>query len=285
MSNTRSFIATSFGLIAVLSFGAAAAQMPAGAVNTIDGTLLLERADGSVKVLGRGSTIQESDRLLTRVGSRASITLSDHTALALEPDTDLRIEKFAFHDTPGAMDSGRLLLSSGQVHIRSGGLASRGAKHFQLITPTAAVDIQNETVITARYIPTPRTSSDTRGPDRSETTATRAPAMRMAYAGTDWGALFSPSSTPKSPAPGTIGPAPGLYVDVVSGTIVVNNSGGTHAFAAGQFGYVPSTTLPPVVIPPSSSVPFAAPPSIIKGNSPSVGMPGTPSNPVDCVVR
>ena len=66
------------------------------------------------------------------------------------------------------------------------------------------------------------------------------------------------------------GLAPGLHVSVTDGIISLTNSGGTQNFNAGQFGYVPSATQPPVIVPANPGVQFTPPPSF---QAPS-GLPG-----------
>ncbi|GMK40607.1 hypothetical protein PCCS19_36630 [Paenibacillus sp. CCS19] len=57
------------------------------------------------------------------------------------------------------------------------------------------------------------------------------------------------------------GLAPGLYVQVIDGTIVLTNSGGSQTtFSSGQFGFTPSVTVPPIVVPTNPGIQFTPPP-------------------------
>jgi hypothetical protein len=47
---------------------------------------------------------------------------------------------------------------------------------------------------------------------------------------------------------------PGLYVQVIDGLISVSNKGGAQSFAPGQFGFTPSPTQPPVVVPKNPAI-------------------------------
>ena len=78
---------------------------------------------------------------------------------------------------------------------------------------------------------------------------------------------------------------PGLHVQVVDGTIVVTNAGGSQGFNAGQFGYVPGPSQPPVVVPANPGVQFVPPPSFSGGPPPPSSGGGNPPGAVDCVVR
>jgi hypothetical protein len=100
---------------------------------------------------------------------------------------------------------------------------------------------------------------------------------------------FAQAPLPQGLPPALQGPAqplsPGLYVQVIDGLIHVGNSGGSQVFAAGQFGYVPSANVPPVIVPNNPGLQFVPPPVFNTGGSgpsaPGGGNPGA----VDCEVR
>ena len=109
----------------------------------------------------------------------------------------------------------------------------------------------------------------------------RTPTATIGVRGTVYGATFCQGSECGSlPA--------GLYVDVADGKIVVSNKGGSQFFTVGQFGFVPSTTAPPVLLPKNPGTSFTPPPSV-SGPAPSGHQGGPsgsgPSKPVDCEVR
>jgi len=74
------------------------------------------------------------------------------------------------------------------------------------------------------------------------------------------------------PAGGSGGLAPGLYVQVIDGLINLTNKGGSQNFSAGQFGYTPNFTQPPVVLPNNPGLQFTPPPAF---SAPSGGLVGT----------
>lgn len=110
----------------------------------------------------------------------------------------------------------------------------------------------------------------------------RTPTATIGVRGTAYGAAFCRANECNTlPA--------GLYVDVIDGKIIVANQSGTQLFTAGQFGFVPSPTAPPVILPTNPGVTFTPPPSMT-GPPPSGqqggGQSGSgPSQPVDCEVR
>ncbi len=87
---------------------------------------------------------------------------------------------------------------------------------------------------------------------------------------------------------GAGGLAPGLYVQVLDGMIHMTNQGGSQTFSAGQFGYTPSFTQPPVILPANPGIQFTPPPSF-SAAPPQPGQAASPSaqdgKKVDCEVR
>jgi hypothetical protein len=86
------------------------------------------------------------------------------------------------------------------------------------------------------------------------------PSATIGIRGTTFGALFCNNDCGGA---GGTPPANGLHVDVSDGMIILQNQGGSQNFSAGQFGYVPSFTAPPVIVPPSAGVQFTPPPSFL----------------------
>ena len=70
------------------------------------------------------------------------------------------------------------------------------------------------------------------------------------------------------------GTAPGgLYVQVLAGMVIVSNPAGHQLFTSGQFGYVPSLTTPPIILP----APMPGLPPYAPGRSFSDTVPGSGS--------
>jgi hypothetical protein len=94
---------------------------------------------------------------------------------------------------------------------------------------------------------------------------------------------------PKNPTP-LGGPAQalpsGLYVSVIEGLISVTNKGGTQNFAAGQFGFTPTPSQPPVLVPKNPGLLFTLPTGFTAAALPNTSTSTPPkSNAVDCEVR
>jgi hypothetical protein len=109
----------------------------------------------------------------------------------------------------------------------------------------------------------------------------KTPTATIGIRGTVYGATFCQGSE--------CGALPkGLYVDVADGKIVVSNKGGAQLVTAGQFGFVPSPTALPVILPKNPGASFTPPPAMA-GPAPGqqkAGQAGsTPAKAVDCEVR
>ena len=94
------------------------------------------------------------------------------------------------------------------------------------------------------------------------------------------GITFLP--TPAGPPVPAAQLPPGLYVQVLDGMITMHNSGGSLNFTAGQFGYVPSPTRPPVVVPSNPNLQFTPPPAF---SAPTTTISAPSTGSVDCEVR
>lgn len=107
----------------------------------------------------------------------------------------------------------------------------------------------------------------------------KTPSATIGIRGTTFIAQFVPMQVPG-------GMAPGLHVQVIDGLIQLSNKGGVQNFAAGQFGFTPSPTQPPVLVPKNPGLQFTPPPAFASSNGPAIGTSaGAKSGQVDCEVR
>ena len=283
-------------LLALLLASPLALAEPAGVVSDSTGPLLAKSAGGSIKVLAVGSSVEPLDTLISRPGVYARVTLTDHSELALGPDTKLAIENYSFHDkgsqadTKGAQsDAAVLRLSKGSVQISSGTLGTRDTDTFTLAAGTATINIHHSVFI-ATYVGGAQgqlARRDVVGPVSSHmyvrvASITTHPAQPLEL--TDSPLRLAQIAPPPPPTPPNSGVlAPGLYVQVLDGEINVSNSGGSQNFTAGQFGYTPSIKQPPVIVPVNPAVQFTPPASF---SAPTTqGGANAKSGQVDCIVR
>lgn len=94
------------------------------------------------------------------------------------------------------------------------------------------------------------------------------------------------SSSPPSASAGALTPitssatAPGLYVQVIDGLVAPSNSAGNPQFQAGQFGFTPSYTVPPIVLPQNPGLIFTPPSFFVSTPAPQAPAPAVPSVPI-----
>ena len=240
----------------LLAGGGAWAAQVIGVVTHLSGPLLDQKADGSVKVLGLKSEVENGDTLVSEKNTYAQIRFVDNHEITLQPGTTFRIENFSYDAGKPDADSAAFSLVKGGLRSITGLLGKRNKEKFSLKTPSATIGIRGTTFVT-QFVPTPPASV--------------------------------PASVPASaPMPGAPVLPPGLYVQVLDGMIAVSNAGGMQNFAAGQFGYVPTPTQPPVIVPANPGLKFTPPPAFsgsTTGPQASGSTGPARSNVVDCEVR
>jgi hypothetical protein len=238
-------------LCAVLLFGASAAWagQVVGIVEHLSGPLMDRKADGTVKVLAAKSQVESGDTLVAEKNTYAQIRFIDNSEITLRPGTTFKIDDFAYDADKPDGDSAVFSLVKGGLRSITGLLGKRNKEKFQLKTPAATIGIRGTTFI-AQWV--------------EEAAAVK--------------------SVPGAVNPGLV---PGLHVAVLDGLIVVTNAGGAQHFPAGQFGFVPNMTAPPIVLPQNPGLKFTPPPTFNLGTAGPLASqgPGALQNTVDCIVR
>ncbi len=108
----------------------------------------------------------------------------------------------------------------------------------------------------------------------------RTPSATIGIRGTTFVAQYVPVG-----APGAQLLSPGLHVSVLDGMIVMSNGAGVQQFSAGQFGFVRSNVMPPVLVPNNPNLKFTPPPVFSSLNAVSTTGTGGKAETVDCEVR
>jgi hypothetical protein len=271
----------------LLAGGSAWAAQVVGVVAHLSGPLLDRKADGSVKVLGPKSEIENGDTLVSEKNTYAQIRFVDNSEVTLKPGTTFRVENFNYDAGKPEADSASFDLVKGGLRSITGLLGKRNKEKFSLKTPSATIGIRGTTFI-VQYVPPPAPERDAMriNPNPSPLTEVGAGAGKLPAPTPDAAQQKTPAG---GPAPGSA-PAlpPGLHVAVTDGMIVVTNNGGAQNFAAGQFGYVPGVNQAPVIVPPNTGLQFTPPPSF-NGGAPGPQASNSGSSPdkggVDCIVR
>lgn len=203
-------------LVAGPSFGAA------GAVTQLSGTLAVQRADGSIRLLSQKSEVGQGDTLTTQKDSYAQVKLSDGGLVTLKPNTRVKLDDYNYDEQQPDKDNMAYSLLKGGLRFVSGLIGKRGNKDaYKLNTATATIGIRGT------------------GGGADDCTDPQNPCV-------------NPDSKITLP--------PGVYVNVTEGEIIVSNSKGSESFVAGQFGLI-GLNQSPISIPPNVAMPpFTAPP-------------------------
>lgn len=219
--------------VAASLMSAAAWAGVVGTITHLGGVLRVTHADGTTKLLSVKSEVLEGDTLKTEANTFTRIKFMDGGEVVLRPETVFKVTAYSYEPDAAAKDGVVLDLVKGGLRSVTGLMGKRNPDKFKLGTPTATIGVR----------------------------------------GTNFGALFCQSDCLTVPTVSGQAPSNGLYVDVVSGAIVVTNGGGSQQYMSGQFGYVPGPQVAPVILPPSQGVQVTMPPSISSntGNGSGVG--------------
>ena len=206
----------------------APASSGVGQVTHLSGTLV-GRMDGQTqpRLLATRSAISPGETIATQGDTYARIKFNDGTEVVLRPNTQFKIESFSYDEAEPAKDNIIFGLLKGGLRSVSGLISKRNREKIQYTTSTATVGIR----------------------------------------GTHFGMLMCSADCANIPTVTGTMPADGLHVDVAAGQIIVTNPAGTQTINPGQFGYVPSATAPPTIVPPQSGVRVTMPAVIAAGNT------------------
>ena len=253
----------------------------AGTVVQLSGQLLVKKASGSTKILSLRSEVENGDTLVTEKNTYAMVKMIDNSTMTLSPASSVTIENFSFDDGKPENDDAKFKLVKGGLRSVTGLLGKRSKEKYELRTPAATIGIRGTTFIASYVAPDPATELAAAQAFLSSSTAS------LPLPASDVGVMapvMLAQAGPPAPKPG--GLPPGLYVSVLDGAINLSNKGGTQNFSAGQFGYTPSLTKPPVIVPSNPGIQFTPPPSFNASMGPGgSNTSGGKSGAVDCEVR
>jgi hypothetical protein len=181
-----------------------------GTIVQLSGTLSVKRADGSTRILSMKSEVIPGDTLETQKDSYAQIKFQDGGSITLKPNTQFTIAAYNFVEAKPREDNAAFRLLKGGLRAVSGLISKRGDRDaYKMDTVTATIGIR----------------------------------------GTIFDVDDCKSGSCKSES-GSDGPQePGVYVSVRDGEVSVGNSAGTLLLAAGQFGFIGSSSILPKLLP------------------------------------
>ncbi len=147
--NLRSWVAA---LLLVLMAEPAFSQQPVdvGRVKIVTGSAFIVRAGALVQAQA-GQAVFQADGLRTGADGRVGITLRDDTRLSLGPNSEVRLDRFAY--TPAQSQIGLVLrIVRGVVAYVSGRIAKLSPDSIRLETPGAIVGVRG-TTLAVRVLP------------------------------------------------------------------------------------------------------------------------------------
>lgn len=209
----------------LLSVTAQAAEI-AGSVGYMSGTLVAQRADGTIKVLGPKSEILAGDVLVTAKDSYAQMRMNDGAQMTLRPNSNLKIEAFQFSKEEPKADNAVLRLIKGGFRTITGLIGKRGnADAYKVHAASATIGIRG-TDFSSRLCAT-RNCQD----EEAEAEKPKQPAK--------------PEVNPDVGKPGAeaSGGEPGLYVTVHDGQIILMQAGKLLDLGRGQTGFANEQVL------------------------------------------
>ncbi|MDO9217275.1 MAG: hypothetical protein Q7U14_08370 [Lacisediminimonas sp.] len=278
MNHHSSSIAALLLVLSLFGPQAAHAGTPAGQVTQLSGFVMAVKANGALKVLSPKSVVEAGDTLVSEENTYVRIGLADGRQAVLGPQTRLEF-----------INASTLNLATGQLQVVAA--APPGAGRLTIGAGGTTVDAGSAS-FNLFYRPDPATALAQRAYAQASLASIASPVQ--SDAGTElplWekvATTFIQQYVPAGgvpPNPGSGVRPPGLYVQVLDGAILLSNAGGTQNFSAGQFGYTPSFTQPPVVLPANPAIMFSPPPTFSSSASGSTGSTAAKSGDIDCEVR
>ena len=198
-----------------------------GQVTHLSGTLV-GRMDGQTqpRLLAPRSPISPGETIATQGDTYARVKFNDGTEVVLRPNTQFKIEQYTYDEKEPSKDNMIFGLLKGGLRSVSGLISKRNKDKIQFTTATATVGIR----------------------------------------GTHFGMLVCSADCANIPTVTGVMPPDGLHVDVAAGQIIVTTPAGSLTVNPGQFGYVPSATAPPTIVPPQNGVRVTMPAVIASNN-------------------
>ncbi len=121
-----------------------------GRIKVVTGSAFIVRA-GALVPAQAGQAVFQADGLRTGAGGRIGITLRDDTRLSLGPNSEVRLDRFAY--APAESQVGFVLkIVRGVVAYVSGRIAKLSPDSIRLETPGAIVGVRG-TTLAVRVLP------------------------------------------------------------------------------------------------------------------------------------
>ncbi len=150
-------------------------------VEYVRGIALAQQANGTPRIMGKGSALAEGDRISTSEGSLAIVKLQDGTRMTVRPSTELVLTQFKY-DAKNTDNSMVLNLLRGGLRAVTGLINKNGAGTARIQTNTATIGIRG-TDFDARLCRSDCTAEGARITDTARPNAIQASAKLQAVRG------------------------------------------------------------------------------------------------------
>src|SRR3954470_15763321 len=139
-------IKTSLAGVGMLLFSAVSSAVlaaGAGQVQHLSGTLSVQRADGSIRILSQKSDVNPGEVLTTQKDSYAQINFSDGSSMTMRPNTQMKLESYQFVQDKPQDDTAFFRLIKGGLRTVTGLVGKRGNQDaYRIGTSTATIGIR-----------------------------------------------------------------------------------------------------------------------------------------------
>ena len=151
MPTLQKITAISLLLSGLLLWATTALAAPVATVTNLSGPLAVRTATGAIKALGVGSRLDEGDTVVTERRTYARLKFTDGSEVTLKPNSQFRIDRYAFDQAKPREDAGTFSLIRGGLRTITGKIGKRGNKDsYRMQTPTATIGIRG-TIYDATY--------------------------------------------------------------------------------------------------------------------------------------
>lgn len=207
-----------------------------GKVGYMSGSLMVQRADGTIKVIGSKSEVLAGDTLVTAKDSYVQVQMNDGMKMTLRPHSNLKIEEYRFNRQDPKSDNAIFGLLKGGLRTVTGLIGKRGNPDaYKMHTVTTTIGIRG-TDFSSRLCATPNCQDDMAA---SVKQMDKPPATPLPAAG----GAPPPAAPAESP--------PGLYVTVHSGQVVMAQADKVLNLGRGETGFASAAALVRLPAPPA----------------------------------
>lgn len=135
--------AISLLIVSSLFWSSQALALPAATITHLSGPLAVRTADGVTKALSIGSKVEPGDIVVTQKRTYARLKFTDGSEVTLKPNSQFKVEQYAFNQSRPKDDAGSFSLIKGGLRTLTGQIGKRGNQDsYRMKTPTATIGIR-----------------------------------------------------------------------------------------------------------------------------------------------